>query len=248
MVLLVIAIFGGVFVLALVAIILAARKHMPEILAAQRTFFEQTHYRHTDLPDRPIDEQVRHVPRSKFGVIEQRYVKRTPDGDELRFHASTRHEPGKVIRELTWWMPLGTPARIRLQVADRGLASFGKAARELVTRTSRTWKAVYPGPIALDDTELDRRFLVYAPDADAARRCLADPRVRALLLECAEVDLIVTPEEIRFSDPSDKNMRANRDGAVKRLAAMNAAPTIRASIPVHLRIGEIIERVRTAAT
>ena len=240
--------FVGIFVISFVGIILLARRHVPAIMAARRAFFEQTGYRHPGLVAASIEEQVQFVPRMTLKTREERYVRRLDSDHEVSFLSSSVREPGRIVRRLSWSVPLAHSPAVVLQIADRSLSSFGKTAREALTRSSRTWSPIYP-PVALADAELDARFVAFGPDPEAVKRCVVG--LRELLLACKEVDLIVTPTEIRFSDPSDQNLSAAHGGTTGRIAAgMNPAPTILSSIPVHQRINEILERAlhATAST
>lgn len=239
---------AGIVAIALitvVAIVLAARRHGPAIAAAQRDLFTQTGLRHPELPTGTIDEQVAFVPRRGSALarrLETRYVKPLADGERLDFHAVVAMEGNTRVRRQHWERTLAAPPRVHLQIADRALSSTGKAVREAVTGAARTWHARYPGPIALGDPELDARFVVFATDAEVARRCVTGPALRGHLLACAEVDVATTPTSIRFDDPADRNLRDARGPR----EGLDPSPRIRASIPVHLRVEQILAAVRDA--
>lgn len=240
----------AIAILTVVALVAAARKHGPAIAAAQREFFARTGFRHPERAAGTVEDQVSFVPRRGNALalsLETRYVRPSGAGEPLEFHATATVEGRDRVHRQTWRRALVTPPTVRLQIADRSLSSLGKAVREMVTHSSRTWSALYPGPVPVDDPAFDRRFVVYGTEPEAVRRCLAAPGLRELLLGCAEVDLVVTDREIRFADPSDQNLREARGGTTGRVAkGLNPAPSILASIPVHERITRIIDTTRDA--
>jgi hypothetical protein len=237
-------------VITVVALVLAARKHAPEILAAQREFFTATGYQHPELPGRPVEEQIQYVPRRMdlaTMAMETRYVRPIAPGEQVTFRATATTEAGKRVHRQSWRLTLAQPPTALIQIADRDLSSLGKAVREAVTRSSRTWSAVYSHPVTFGDPALDARFVAYSPNPAAAQRCLATPALRQLLLACEEVDLIVSPTEIALADPADKNLKAARGGTAGRVGnGLNPAPSIRASIPVHQRMNQLLEQARAA--
>jgi hypothetical protein len=240
-----------IMVITIVAIIVAARRHGPAIVAAQREFFIQTGFQHPERLNQPLEAQVAYVPRRgdlRTMKIETRYVRPLPTGEQILFDATATTEAGKRVHRQAWRLALRQPPTAVLQIADRHLSSTGKAVREHLTGAKRTWRAVYPGPFPTGDAELDARFHFYSPDPDTARRLLARPGLRERLLACEEVDLTVSPGEIAFADPADENMKAARGGTIGRMShGLNAAPSILASIPVHQRVTAILEEVHVAS-
>jgi len=226
----VLACVGGIFgiaIITVVALVLVARKQGPEILAARRELFEQTGF---------VDQAAS---GGKFGEMATHYVQRD---NGVEFRSTATYEAGKRVHRMAWRKPLAQQPVVVFQLADRTLSSLGKGMKEALTATKRTWSPIYPGPIELADAALAKRFVAFGPDPAAIEKCLAAPGLRELLLACAEVDLVVTGSEIRFDDPSDRNMSAARGGTAGRIQ-MGIAGSIRASIPVHKRVLAILAGV-----
>jgi type II secretory pathway pseudopilin PulG len=207
----------AIAVLTVVVLVVVARRHGPEIVAAQQALFAQTGY-------------ADHSPRPTLNSREQHYIRAEP---ELHFRSRWTRDGQGTVQTLAWWMP--RPSPVQVQIADRSLLSLRKAATELVTGSTRSWSQVYPQEVPLGDPELAARFVAFGPDAAAVDRCAR--ALRELLLACPEVDLVATATEIRFSDPRNQNL------GDERKAGLNPAPNIRASIPVHRRIQTILEQV-----
>ncbi|MEO8551105.1 MAG: hypothetical protein ABI678_14065 [Kofleriaceae bacterium] len=229
----VLACIGGIFgiaIITVVALVLVARKQGPAIVAARQELFAQTGF-----------EEGASAAGGKLGDLATHYVK--PNGTEFRSTAT--YEAGKRVHRMAWRMPLAQQPQVVFQLADRKLSSLGKDVKEALTGVKRTWSPMYPGPIELADKSLASRFVAFGPDPAAIEKCLAAPGLRELLLACTEVDLVVTQKEIRFDDPSDRNLSAARGGTTGRIQA-GIAGSIRASIPVHKRMLEILARTQAS--
>jgi hypothetical protein len=234
----------GVFVIAVltcVYLVIKVRRNLPQMMEAQKQFFTLTGYRHPEIPNAPIDEQVRFYPRRVSmadaltkGRLETRYVKPDPTGalEYSRESFSERSAAGiaKIHRE-SWRLALGTPPKLGLQIAEKKIVKQRNIERR---GNTRTWTLLYETPIELDDAVMSDRFAVYGTDAIAIRRVLARPDIRERLLACAEVDLLVDGRSIVFSDPSGKNIKAGRMGN----------SSILESIPVHQRVQAMLGALR----
>jgi hypothetical protein len=236
----------GIAVITIVALVIYVRMNGPAILEAQRQFFTQTGYRHPEIPNAPVEEQVKFVPRRvgmadalRKGKRETRYVKPDPAGAlEYTSMSITEAVAGGTMRSSSesWRLALGTPARLQLQIADKRLVSKGNV-KDHFGRT-RSWTQRYSSAIELDDAALAGRFAVFGDDAAAIRRVLARPDVRERLLGFAEVDLVVDDGSIVLSDPSGKNRKAGRIGG----------PRIVDSIPVHQNVQAMLGAIRDEVT
>ena len=148
----------------------------------------------------------------------------------------------------SWYAVLAQPPRSRVQISDKSLSSVGKAVKEMFSNTERVWNAEYEQKVPSGDPELDKRFNVHTDDPAAAARVLAAPGLRELLLGCVEVDLIVRGNEVRFADPTQKNLRAGMGGTLGQMAmAHDMMKTMDVSIPVHERIAELLAVTARAA-
>jgi hypothetical protein len=236
-----------VFLLAFVAFALfygasMKRKRAQALGPALRGFLERTGYRYAPLGPAPLDQHVAH------GEAALRDLARGFDLHMVRdFHGAPihNHQAGRPTADgwassMTWRLPLAAPPHARFQLADRSLTGLGKAVREAFSNTQRRWSAVYPIQVALP-AELDRRFLCYSDDPIGAQRALAAPGLAAQLLACTEVDLVVRPDAITFSDPFAKNLNAALGSAANRLAmGSDPAAMMHAHIPVHDRIAQLL--------
>ena len=95
---------------------------------------------------------------------------------------------------------------------------------------------------AIGDPELDRRFALFTPvDERRIAAILSNGQLRTALMQCAYVDLQVTPQGARFSDPKDHNGTAAL-GGVEGLIRFAGIPgrVFELTLPVHERIANIL--------
>lgn len=241
----------GIVVLTIGYLAWVVRRHGPAITDARRALFTATGYRHPEAPTASVDDALAFVPHRvdlRTGGFATRYVARRSGGEQVVFEQDVRRQGRVRVRRQHWGHTLARPPAVRLQIAERGFLAVGKAARELLTGTARTWQPIYPHAVPLDEPALDRRLVVLTDDAAAAQRLLAaDPGLVAALAALPEVDLRVTDREIRLDDPGDRLLR-DAGGAVGGRAATLADPSlaIRASIPAHQQMCALLDRVRAA--
>lgn len=226
------------------------RKRAAGMGPALRAFLERTGYRYAGVAGGSLDQHAAHgeaVMRDLARGFELHMV-RDFHGAPIHHHQAGRPTDTGWSSSLAWTLPLATPPRVVLQLADRGLAGIGKAVKEAFSNTRRTWSAAYPIKVPLDP-ELDRRLVCFAEDPAAAQRVLATPGLRELLLGCAEVDLTVTRDAVTFADPFGKNLNAALGGAASRMAmGGDVRKMMEAHVPVHDRIAELLVGVaRTVA-
>lgn len=222
---------------------------------AFKLFFERTGYRYAELPaEAPLDQQIAHgemlakrmTQDMRQGGYETHMVR--------DFHGLPIHWKSWVKTTATGGYSMGcnwsavAPTTARIQIAEKSLSGVGKALKEVFSNSERQWEAVYPNKVQSGDAELDKRFHIYCEDPAVPARVLAAPGLRELLLGCVEVDVAVYPDEVRFADPMQKNVRAGMGGTLGQMAvASNMEKTMELSIPVHDRIAELLATLARAA-
>ena len=103
-----------------------------------------------------------------------------------------------------------------------------------MSSTKYNWEQKFTEGVQTGDAELDERFAIFGTDADAARRFLAEPTVRTILLGLKHVDLTLVESEVRLDDP----FLANAWGLDGQLL-----------VDVHSQVAELLARaVSTAST
>ena len=219
---------------------------------AFRLFFERTGYRYAGMEGATIEQQVAHGESlaANYGRGgQQTHMVRDFHGVPIHWqNATTVNKSGGWSMSCTWSMPLAQPARSLVQIADKSLSGVGKAVKEAFSNMERHWKPEYPTRVDSGDPELDARFQFYCHDTAAVQRVALAPGVKELLLGCAEVDLTVAPQQVVFSDPMQKNVRAGMGGTIGMMATGgNMERHMELSIPVHDRIAELLATVARAA-
>ncbi len=216
---------------------------------ALKMFLERTGYRHPDLVNAPVEESVRIMEvmlneqySGRAQAFEQRYV-RSFHGIPLEY--SSFMGPGQnggSVMWATWRVRPPAPPRILWEVADRSLVGARKAIGEFLENSTREYAPRYPQAVQTGDPALDARFVFYGVDPNAVRWVLSqNPRLKELLLASAEVCLVVAPDEIFFSDPTQKNMQAGMGGTVGAMAVgFDMAKSMELQVPVHDRIAELL--------
>jgi hypothetical protein len=142
----------------------------------------------------------------------------------------------------SWRAPLPGPPRIPFHIADRSLASLGKAVREAFSNTTRCWSPMHPHAVQTGIPQIDGRFLVFGRDPNAVRWLFQqNPQLVGALLQCVEVDLWVDDREAVFADPMQKNMNAAMGGTMGQMAlGFDVARRMEMSIPVHDRMSDLL--------
>jgi hypothetical protein len=215
---------------------------------AFRMFFERTGYRYADIYDQPLEAHVMHGETLMKNAGRQGYrVHMIRDFHGIPVHSvqevSYKQQGGGTVTSMSysWWAPLPQQPRVALQVAERNLTGFGKAVKEAFSSRERVWQQEYPQQVQSGDAELDRRFLFFGHDPASVHHALQAPGLRDLLLGCAEVDLIVYPDRVVFSDPLQKNMTAGMGGTFSMMAmGSNMTRFMEMTIPVHDRVAELL--------
>ncbi len=219
-----------------------------------KIFLERTGYRYAELPPTAsIDEQIAHhalLVKGTAGQMKsggyQMHMVRDFHGVPIHWKSWTKSTPNGYSMGCTWSAEIRSTAKI--QIAEKSLSGVGKALKEAFSNSERMWEAVYPHKVTSGDAEIDKRFHIHCEDPSVAPRVLAAPGLRELLLGCAEVDVTVSPDEVRFSDPMQKNLRASMGGTLGQMAlAGNVEKTMEVSTPVHDRIAELLATLARAA-
>jgi hypothetical protein len=219
-----------------------------------RIFFERTGYRYADMAQAPFEAQVGRAEQQIRGMygggaFEQNLVRDFYGVTILhsQYMGPARDRSNAYVRSCSWRVPLARPPRIVFQIADAYLDSVGKAVREAFSNSRRIWRAEYPNRVQVGDPEIDRRFVVYAVDPNAARYALSAPGLKELLLSCGEVDVTVRANGITFADPEQKNVVAAMGGMVGQMAVgMDFGKMFELTMPVHDRIAQILGLVARA--
>lgn len=167
------------------------------------------------------------------GKVSSHYA-RTYNGFEVHYVMDIKAGFRQTQYTSAWVCPLPAPARIGLQVIEAGIAdaSLGACVSRTLDAHKYGWEQEFAERIQTGDAELDRRFAIFGTDADAARRFLTEPRVRATLLRLKHVDLTMAESETRLDDP----FLANSWG-------LDGQPLV----DVHNQIAELLTRAAGAA-
>lgn len=189
--------------------------------AYMREFLERSGYRHLDLREAPIEAQVQRsldIAAKQAKGDSEAHMLRAVEGTPIHWRQWSRLTGSGYAMGCQWSVPLVGPPRALLHIADRRLIGVGAPRYTARTGTG--------------DPAFDERFVVFCVDANETHRVLADGGLRALLLACAEVDLVVGETDITFSDPSMANQRA--------ISGYDAATTMQ----VHDRMATILRAMR----
>ena len=245
--------FGAYFVFAMNK----RKAALANVGPAMQMFFERTQYRYAEIAQQPMEAQVA-LCMSKMQdmmkgtrAFEQHLVR---DFYGMPVHHTSYTGPARdgsnaYSMSCDWRIPFQQQPRILFQIADASLDSTMKAVREAFSNTTRIWSPAYPNRVMTGDPVIDNRFVIYAVDPNAARHVLATTQgLKELLLSCAEVDMCVTPSQVIFSDPTQKNMTAAMGGTVGQMAiGLDYGKTFELTIPVHERLAQILAMVARAS-
>lgn len=210
---------------------------------AMREFFERSGYRHSQIPQAPIEQQIQ---QSMVLAEQQRkgnsdiHMVRLFDEQPIHWHCWTRVGGRGFTMGCEWNLQLAQPLRGLFHVAEKSLGSTAAAVKGFMTSSERTWSPAYPHRVETGDAELDGRFQIYCNDPSAAR-ILTTPEIKSLLLAQAEVDLVVKPNEVQFFDPSQNNLRSAMGGTAGMMkAARDPSKSLMMSLPVHDAISRLL--------
>jgi hypothetical protein len=219
---------------------------------AMQGFCARWGYRYADMPPEPLAPHVQRaitdISKAGAGNQETRYV-RSFHGLPIQFMQGSRVDDRGYSYWCRWVASLPAPPRAPFHVADRSLASFGKAVREAFSNTRREWHALYPHAVPTGIPAVDERFVVFGLDPNAVREVFhRNPALVAALLGCTEVDLRIDAQTAAFADPAQENINAAMGGTVGQMAiGFDYAKRLDMTLPVHDRIAEVLALAARAA-
>ncbi|MEZ4362135.1 MAG: hypothetical protein R3B48_18245 [Kofleriaceae bacterium] len=224
------------------------KKAMPD---ASRRFFERTGYRYADLAGQPLEAHIAYGEQLMKGAATKGYrIHMIRDFHGVAIHSVQQYtiETGltstRTSTSYTWTLPLPRPARFHLQIAEKSLRGFAKGVKEAFSSGERVWHQQYPYEVSTGDPQFDKRFNVYSDQPQAAAAALGAPHLRQMLLQCAEIDLTVYPDQIVFADPAQKNLTAAMGGMVGTMSmATNPGKMMELTIPVHDHVAQVLATV-----
>ena len=225
-----------------------SRKAMSNLGPRFMDFFQKTGYRLAHMPDAPLEVQAEHAAeayrnRASGQPLESHWVL---DWHGLliyydQFMGTPPDEPDKYVISASWSAPLAEPPRVRWHIAHKRIGSTGEAVKEMFTNQERIWSPAYPDRIESGDPEIDRKYKIFGEDPAAVRTVLQTPGLKEALAGCVEVDLRVLDDEVRFSDPLQKNLQAGMGGGMGAMAAgYDMDKMMDMTIPVHRNIVNLV--------
>jgi hypothetical protein len=183
---------------------------------AFREFLEQTGFRVVGAQQADLGEQARLALTAigqEGGTTGQEWV-RDCGGVEVRHFFKRVQQNGTNYYWCRWSSKLAHQPRILLQVVERRLVGAMAKIDNFVESKSYEWQQELPHRVTLADPELERRFLVYASEPAAAAQVLQSQGVKDMLLASKHVDLDVTADGVKLSDPFRDNIMAALGGGV----------------------------------
>jgi hypothetical protein len=230
--------FGALIAAYLVWTLKKKAQHQAGASHAFREFLEQTGFRIVGAEQAELGEQAKLALTAigqEGGPTGQEWV-RDCAGVEVRHFFKRVQQNGTNYYWCRWSSKLAQQPRIALQVIERRLVGAMVKIDNFVESKSYDWQQELPHRVTLADAELERRFLVYAREPAAAAQVLQGPGVKDMLLACKHVDLDVTADGVRLSDPFRDNMLAALGGGAGLLMAGYDPKTITQAIQtVHER-------------
>jgi len=206
-----------------------------------RMFCERTGYAYADLRQAPPAAQAQRweegYRRSTEGYPFKHHLVRPYQGLEVNWENATRMELRTMIWSQTWWAPAPWPIHAPFHLTERKNLNQKLAPGQTVT-----WRPAFQRMVPIGDPELDHRFALFTPvDENRIRAILSNGQLRTAILQCVYVDLQVTPQGARFSDPKDDNATAILGGSAGFIQYV-AQPgrRLEVTLPVHERIANIL--------
>jgi hypothetical protein len=212
-------------------------------------FFERTGYRYIDMRHVSAAAQAERAladGRAGKGGSDVHYVR---DYEGLAIHYTMSFGQHKqdlrtvYYRTNQWHAEIPAPPRVSLHIADKSLQSTMKQVTELVSREKRVFTPKCAQQITTGIAEIDRKFVVFADNPEAARAVLVqNPALVAMLLAgWAELDVWVTRDGATFADPGQANMQAAMGGTIGNMATgFDHAKRLDLTTPVHERVADLL--------
>ncbi len=222
---------------------ISKKRYENQLVAARslREFLEQTGFRVVGAEGADLGQQAQLALAAigqEGGAQGHEWVKQV-GGVPVRHFFRRVHENGTNYYWSRWSVALSLPPRIALQVIERRLVGALGTVDNFIENRRYEWRQVCPQRVSVADAELDRRFLFFGHDPALVSYVLRTNGVRELLLACAQVDLSVDAEGVRFSDPFRENLTSAFGGGASDRALLSGydpKAITRAILPVHERI------------
>ncbi|MGZ3423145.1 MAG: hypothetical protein ACXVEE_35110 [Polyangiales bacterium] len=224
----------------------SSEKAIVEAVPMMRVFFERTGYAHAQSRGASVEAQITRWQQvyaaSMRGEGYDVHMVRDFHGLEVHWEQFTGQRDNAYVMSASWWAPMARMPRTVFHIAESGLASAtSKLAKEMFTNVTTNWKPAFAKQIKTGDRDIDGRFVVYGEHEEAVSAVLAEPALKQALLACAYVDLRVTPDSVRMSDPQQKNTLAMMGGTYGAMQyAGNPGKAFEVTLPVHDRIATIL--------
>ena len=216
-----------------------AAQHLVKASESQRQFLEQTGFRVVGAERADLSQQAELAMRALMqegGDPGQEWV-RDCGGVEVRHFFRRVQKNDSNYYWCRWSSRLAGPPRIGLQVVEKRLVGKLSGLDNFIENRSYEWRQLFPHQVALQDAELDKRFLVFGNDPALVLTVLQANGVRNALLSCKQVDLSVDAEGVVFSDPFRENILAALGGGTGvMLMGADPAAMMQMITPVHERV------------
>lgn len=206
-----------------------------------RMFCERTGYAFPDFRHAPPAAQAQRweeeYRRAQGNVSSMGRLVRPYQGLEVNWEHESWREAGYRVYKQAWWAPAPWPINAPFHLTDRRTLH-----PKLAPGQTSSWRPAFDRMVPIGDPELDQRFALFTPvDESRIRAILQNGQLRSALLQCAYVDLQVTPQGARFSDPRDENgtaMLGGVDGLIRY--AGFPGKVFELTLPVHERVANIL--------
>ena len=190
-----------------------------------KDFLEQTNYRFADMPDAPIDEQVQ--------ALMAQYADTTlwQQGFQTNY---LRREYGMEVLLQIYYKNATSGSCWRVLLDKAPTVNY-----HILRKVKCT--PLFAQQIKIGDPLWDKKYKVYGEDPEAVRQLLLDSGLREMLETCITVDLRVLPQEVVFSDPTNKNVNSAMGGLMGQ-ALTGADPNKNQSMvtPVYNHITDLV--------
>jgi hypothetical protein len=241
--------FGGLFAAYFVWTLKKRAQQQAGAGHAFRDFLEQTGFRVVGAEQAELGQQAQLALTAiaqEGGAAGQEWI-RDCAGVEVRHFFKRVQQNGTNYYWCRWSSKLAQQPRIALQVVERRLVGTMAKIDNFVESKSYQWQQALPHQVTLADAELERRFLVYASEPAAAAQVLQSQDVKDMLLACKHVDLDVSADGVRLSDPFRDNIMAALGGSSGLLMAGYDPKTMTQAIQtVHERSCWLVARLSRA--
>jgi hypothetical protein len=218
--------------------------------ASNRFLMEKTGFKHTALPQAPIEEQIAFSNQLNAQYAKTRTMNtemiRTFEGYRQIFSQNMGMSGTTFSLSASWTLLLNNNTTVLFHIAEKDMNS---TTRKLKTGFKRNFQPAYPDELAITDPELSSRFKAWGNSADWLNSILSDPELKQSLLSQAEVDISIFPDKINFSDPTQENLRRAMGGTSgMRAAASNPMAVMELQVAFHNQMGYLLYRIASKLT